>query len=72
MKDFDNLWVDVTWKAFDYFYSNPLKINQLDLSRVILGSDQNRLSKKENINSKFDEGFCYINSDRNIKRLFNI
>ena len=52
--------------------SNPLKINQLDLSRVILGSDQNRLSKKENINSKFDEGFCYINSDRNIKRLFNI
>ena len=30
------------------------------------------LSKKENINSKFDEGFCYINSDRNIKRLFNI
>ena len=49
-----------------------LKNNQLDLSRVILGSDQNRLSKKENINSKFDEGFCYINSDRNIKRLFNI
>ena len=72
MKEFDNLWVDITWKSFDYFRSNPLKINQLDLSRVILGSDQNRLSKKENINSKFDEGFCYINSDRNIKRLFNI
>lgn len=47
----------------------------IDLRSYIKGndiSDQNRLSKKEDINTKFDEGFCYINSDRNIKRLFNI
>lgn len=72
MKEFGNLWVDVTWKAFDYFHSNPLKLNQLDLSRVILGSDQNKKSKEMGKIIKFNDLSCYINSDRNIKRLFNI
>jgi predicted TIM-barrel fold metal-dependent hydrolase len=72
MKEFGNLWTDVTWKAFDYYSGNPLKLNQLDLSRVILGSDQNKKSKEMGKIIKFNDLSCYINSDRNIKRLFNI
>lgn len=59
MQQYKNLWVDISYKAVVFFQSHIMLLNQLDWSRVILGSD---INNKIFVNHK-DEGerTTYIN-----------
>lgn len=76
MNDYLNLWVDATWEALDYFSDNPLKLTNMDRSRIILGSDMSRKSMNEdNYKKEWDKIHnldVLIKSDKNIKKLFNL
>lgn len=60
-----NLWLDISWVAIKYFENNLDKFTNLDNCRLLLGSDNNHLTKKYNINilSK------HINNEINLKML---
>ena len=74
MEECNNLWCDITWEALDYFSNNPFKLMNMDKSRLILGTDMNKLSMSqenyENEWNKIHNLDSIINSDRNIKKLF--
>lgn len=80
MKSYDNLWVDISYEALDYFSKNILKLFNLQLNRVIVGTDiNNKLLNKENcqdlINIILDKSNIirsYINSDKNTEELFKL
>ena len=82
---YSNLWVDISFKASEYFKRGPMKLYNMCLDRCILGSDLNpQIFQSENIKSpkKFCDN-CYIdydtitkyistNSDSNVRKLFRI
>ena len=74
MDECNNLWCDITWEALDYFSNNPFKLMNMDKSRLILGTDMNKLSmSQENYEKEWNKIHnldSIINSDRNIKKLF--
>ena len=74
MGECTNLWCDITWEALDYFSNNPFKLMNMDKSRLILGTDMNKLSiSRENYEKEWNKIHnldSIINSDRNIKKLF--
>lgn len=76
MNEHHNLWIDATWEALDYFTNNPLKLINMDRSKIILGSDMSRKSmNKENYKKEWDKVHnldSFIKSDKNIKKLFNL
>lgn len=80
MRCYDNLWVDISYEALDYFSKNILKLFNLQLNRVIVGTDiNNKLLNKENcqdlINTILDKSNIirsYINSDKNTEELFKL
>lgn len=82
MKQYSNLWVDVTYTAAKYFKYIPTQLYNLDTSRVILGTDINPAlitkypktyqNKLDEIYDTFNLLGKYVDSDRNIKKLFNI
>lgn len=80
MKKYYNFWVDISYDAADYFVLNPMKLYNLDMGRIILGSDctlktfgqgheDPKLECDENCN-KVTTLSKYINSDFNIKKIF--
>ena len=40
-KQYSNVWLDISWDAADYLWENLMRLNNLDLDRVILGTDLN-------------------------------
>lgn len=76
MNEHQNLWVDVTWMGLNYFINNPLKLINMDRSRIILGTDMSRKSmNEENYKKEWNKIHnldSLIKSDRNIKKLFNL
>lgn len=45
---YNNLWLDISWDAADYFSNNPMLLNALILDRIILGTDLNNLAFGKN------------------------
>ena len=82
MKKYSNLWVDISYIALDYFISNYMKLYNLDLDRIILGSDINiKMFGKahkdpcgdcELIMRNLRILYNIVNSDNNIKKLFQL
>ena len=80
MAEHSNLWTDISWTSAEYFSKNPMLLTQLDQDRVFWGSDFSPRLKahgytsasKADILSWRDAISTYIDSDRNIKRLFRI
>lgn len=81
MLEFNNLWVDISYTALDFFDLNINKLQLLDKSRVILGTDFNNKLFGPNHDPEKETGTIitklkklsnYIDSDTNIKRLFGI
>ena len=79
--DCGNLWLDVSYTALNYFADKCLlKITQLPLDRVIVGSDLNMkiFSKKHSpkeiiiIYDKMKQVREFVNSDMNVKKLFGV
>lgn len=78
-KIYDNLWLDISYTALDFFYDNVLLLNNLPPDKVFTGTDINCKSLgpshdfKNDYNNIIDK-ICtvnkYINSDKNIKLLF--
>lgn len=79
MEKHTNLWVDISYTAFNFFLENPMRITMLP-NRVFLGSDINQSLRKlqgkigvENEYSKFKQLTPYIPySTNNIKSLFRL
>lgn len=40
-KQYSNVWLDISWDAAEYLLDNLMRLNNLDLNRVILGTDLN-------------------------------
>lgn len=55
MREYSNLWVDITYTAADYFIENIYKLYNLDLSRTITGSDINNVLYKNNMSDKIKD-----------------
>lgn len=81
MSVFNNLWVDISYTALDFFDLNINRLQILDKSRVILGTDFNNklfgpnhtpAKETQDIIYKLNRISKYIDSDTNIKRLFNL
>lgn len=82
MCKYSNLWIDISYDAVDYFVNNPMKLSNLDLDRIIIGSDitlknfgknhKNPIKECDEICSNVNKLSKYINSDHNIKKLFQI
>ena len=74
--------VDISYIALDYFISNYMKLYNLDLDRIILGSDINiKMFGKahkdpcgdcELIMRNLRILYNIVNSDNNIKKLFQL
>ena len=60
-----NLWLDISWVAIKYFENNLDKFTNLDNCRLLLGSDNNHLTSKYNINTLSK----HINNEINLKML---
>lgn len=74
---YKNLIIDISFKAMDYYSDNPLKITQLSLDRVFIGTDENRISlerkgfkRTENDIKKWHIFDGFIKSDKNLNKLF--
>ncbi|MDE7346344.1 MAG: amidohydrolase [Muribaculaceae bacterium] len=75
-----NCWLDISWDAADYLSNNPLLITQLPQDRIFWGSDTSprlvahdfKSASPENIEDWKNAVNPYMNSDRNIRRLFAI
>lgn len=81
MSVYNNLWIDISYTALEFFNWNINKLNILDGSRVILGTDfnnklfganHNPAKETQDIIYKLNHVSKYIDSDTNIKRLFNL
>ena len=79
-KQYNNVWLDISWSASNYLLDNPMRLNNLDLSRVILGTDLNNKLFGVNHNKKEREHgleiflklkeYLHIDNSNNIRRLF--
>ena len=76
---FENLWLDISYVALDYFYENQLKINTLPKHKIIFGTDVNNklLGPGHDFPQEYDDKIFkmikmmkYANSNNNLKRLF--
>lgn len=82
MKNYDNLWTDITYTACDFFLEQPMRLYNLPLDRILLGSDINiKLFSKNHKNPKlecevlYDKMLSlsrYVDNDKNLKKLFRI
>lgn len=79
-KQYSNVWLDISWDAAEYLLDNPMRLNNLDLNHVILGTDLNNKLFGDNhtkedrkwgldIFSSLKE-YLHINNGKNIRRLF--
>jgi len=77
-KQYNNLYLDVSYAAMDYFLANPNKLLMLPQNRTFIGSDINikyiNLQRDPQVwYNKCLKIYKYIpTSDANIKKLFNI
>lgn len=77
---YSNLILDISYSALDYFYNEPLKLYNLILDRIILGSDLNNKifgpnhSEKEIIiiGDKLKKLRTYVNPDKTIASIFGM
>lgn len=82
MRDYSNLYTDISWSGAKWIANHPEKILQLPINRCIYGSDLNvkikeLLDKGEaksfplsELQKEFDVNNVYFNSDKVIKYLF--
>lgn len=77
---YDNLWLDVSYTALDYFSEKPMNIFNFPNNRIIMGSDLNNKIYGENHNfeeeyneicRKMNIIYKFVNTDKNISNLFN-
>lgn len=79
-RTYSNLILDISYTAMDYFYKEPLKLYNLALDRIILGSDLNNKifgpghSEKELviIDDKLKFLRSYVNSDLSLTSIFTL
>ena len=75
---YDNLWLDISYVALDYFAKEPMKLCNLPMNKLIVGSDLNNKifgpnhvpEDIEHISRNLDVVRSHINSDKNICNLF--
>lgn len=82
MKQYSNLWVDITYTAANFFAESPFLLYNLDMDRVITGMDLNPVitgNKPDNVTTKmeickgtFNRLNNMINNTKNIGNLFAI
>jgi hypothetical protein len=77
---YDNLWLDVSYTALDYFSEKPMNLFNFPNDRIIMGSDLNNKIYGENhdfekeyneICRKMNIIYKFVNTDKNISNLFN-
>ena len=81
MKDYNNLYIDISWDGLVYFGKNPIQLTQGDINRMFWGSDispeyvslnDNKVAYSENNIQEWKNSINnFIRSDINIKKLFN-
>lgn len=83
-KLYDNLWLDISWDAADYFSNNLMLLNNISRDRIILGTDLNNKSfKAKGIHEIRNENwgmekmatiknYLLLNNISNVKKLFNV
>lgn len=79
-KQYNNVWLDISWCSFQYLIENMMRLNNLDTSRIILGSDFNNklFSKNHDKNKRKDivnkflkiKEYLRLNNSKNIRSLF--
>lgn len=77
---YSNLWLDISYKSLDYFTLNPLKLYNLPMDRMIIGSDLNNKifgpnhtdQEISSVESKVTQLRSIIPSDKNISSLFRL
>lgn len=83
MKNYNNLYIDISWDGLAYFGKNPIQLTQGDINRMFWGSDispkQQKLLKDNKVTYKGSDIINwknsinnFIRSDINIKKLFNV
>lgn len=82
-KIYSNLWLDISYNAMKYISHNPMVIDEMDHSRVILGTDYNNkifgvnhtaaeIDGVLNDFEKVEKYFGRAKNKRNIQKLFNL
>lgn len=81
MNMYSNVWIDISYTALNFFINNPMRLYNLRLDRVFIGTDVNMklFGPNHNFEKEYNE-ICnkliildkYIDSGSNIKRLFGI
>lgn len=81
MNMYSNVWIDISYTALNFFVNNPMRLYNLRLDRVFIGSDVNikLFGPNHDFEKEYNE-ICnkliildkYINSGSNLKKLFNI
>lgn len=76
MKQYSNLWVDLTFTAAKFFIEKPFLMYNLDRDRIIIGTDLNPISINKNYTNKnigdYNILSVYCNNTGNIYKLFNL
>lgn len=77
MKQYSNLWVDLTFTSAKFFTGKPFLIYNLDLDRIIIGTDLNPVIFKKENKINIYKGYYnilsnYCNNVKNISNLFSI
>jgi predicted TIM-barrel fold metal-dependent hydrolase len=71
---YNNLWFEISWKAYDYIGTNNRKIAQLDTDRIVLGTDLTKYISETDY-KKTMELFRYwnnqIRNQANIRKLLS-
>lgn len=81
MKDYNNLYIDLSWVSLAYFGKNPIQLTQGDINKMFYGSDispkqqillkNNKVTYTESDILKWKDSINnFIRSDINIKKLF--
>lgn len=76
MKQYSNLWADLTFTAAKFFIEKPFLMYNLDRDRIIIGTDLNPIAIDKNYTNKnigdynILSGYC--NNTGNIYKLFNL
>lgn len=81
-REYNNVWLDLSYTALDYFSKNIIKLSNYDYSRIIIGSDYNNKifgknhdeNDRNTIIDKINNIIKYtkISNANNIKKLFGI
>lgn len=79
MKKYPNLWLDISYVAADYFVENTFRLYNMDLDRVIIGTDLNPVLYKNNMETiikynvgKYNTLSINIDNTKNVNKLFKI